>query len=168
MSFTLLVRSCMSSCPWLFHPYGCRQQARCCCSLCKGRRWSNDGDNDHDDCTHGRNQNICNRRNRRSTQRAQQTFDISADLEELANTPVMVVCAGAKAILDLPLTLEYLETHGVPVVGYGTKELPAFYTRRSGLEVDYRLDSPEEIADMLNVQGEFGAQEWHFGDKPDS
>ena len=87
---------------------------------------------------------------------AQQTFDISADLEELANTPVMVVCAGAKAILDLPLTLEYLETHGVPVVGYGTKELPAFYTRRSGLEVDYRLDSPEEIADMLNVQGELG------------
>ena len=68
----------------------------------------------------------------------------------------MVVCAGAKAILDLPLTLEYLETHGVPVVGYGTKELPAFYTRRSGLEVDYRLDSPEEIADMLNVQGELG------------
>ena len=87
---------------------------------------------------------------------AQQTFDISADLEELANTPVMGVCAGAKAILDLPLTLEYLETHGVPVVGYGTKELPAFYTRRSGLEVDYRLDSPEEIADMLNVQGELG------------
>ena len=70
---------------------------------------------------------------------AQQTFDISADLEELANTPVMVVCAGAKAILDLGLTLEYLETHGVPVIGYGTKELPAFYSRHSGLKVDYEL-----------------------------
>ena len=69
-------------------------------------------------------------------------MDISADLEELAQTPVMVVCAGAKAILDLPLTLEYLETHGVPVLGYGTKELPAFYTRTSGLEVDYRVDTP--------------------------
>ena len=89
---------------------------------------------------------------------AQQTFDISADLEELAHTPVMVVCAGAKAILDLPLTLEYLETHGVPVIGYGTKELPAFYTRHSGLEVDYRLDTPQEIADLFQVQHALGLQ----------
>ena len=89
---------------------------------------------------------------------AQQTFDISADLEELAHTPVMVVCAGAKAILDLPLTLEYLETHGVPVVGYGTKELPAFYTRHSGLEVDYRFDTPKEAADMFCAQKELGLQ----------
>ena len=89
---------------------------------------------------------------------AQQTFDISADLEELAHTPVMVVCAGAKAILDLPLTLEYLETHGVPVVGYGTKELPAFYTRHSGLEVDYRFDTPKEAADMFRAQKELGLQ----------
>ena len=77
---------------------------------------------------------------------AQTTMDISADLEELAHTPVMVVCAGAKSILDLGLTLEYLETHGVPVIGYGTDELPAFYTRTSGFKVDYRMDSPEELA----------------------
>lgn len=77
---------------------------------------------------------------------AQQTFDISADLEELAQTPVMVVCAGAKSILDLGLTLEYLETKGVPVIGYGTEELPAFYTRHSGFKVDYRIDTPEELA----------------------
>jgi pseudouridine-5'-phosphate glycosidase len=83
---------------------------------------------------------------------AETTMDISADLEELANTPVMVVCAGAKSILDLGLTLEYLETHGVPVLGYGTKELPAFYTRRSGFEVDYRVDSPEELAKIFKVQ----------------
>ena len=89
---------------------------------------------------------------------AQQTFDISADLEELAHTPVMVVCAGAKAILDLPLTLEYLETHGVPVIGYGTKELPAFYTRHSGLEVDYRLDTPQEIASLFQAQHAPGLQ----------
>ena len=76
---------------------------------------------------------------------AQQTFDISADLEELAQTPVMVICAGAKSILDLGLTLEYLETKGVPVIGYGTDELPAFYTRHSGFGVDYRIDSPEEL-----------------------
>lgn len=87
---------------------------------------------------------------------AQQTFDISADLEELASTPVLVVCAGAKAILDLPLTLEYLETHGVPVVGYKTKELPAFYTRHSGLKVDYEMDTPEEIAKMLKVSHDLG------------
>ena len=70
---------------------------------------------------------------------AETTMDISADLEEL-------VCAGAKSILDLGLTLEYLETHGVPVIGYGTKELPAFYTRKSGFGVDYQLDTPEELA----------------------
>jgi len=79
---------------------------------------------------------------------AQKSFDISADLQELAQTPVLVVCAGAKAILDLPLTLEYLETNGVPVVGYQTKELPAFYSRHSGLELDYRLDSALDIAKM--------------------
>ena len=83
---------------------------------------------------------------------AQETFDISADLEELANTSVMVVCAGAKSILDLGLTLEYLETHGVPVIGYGTEELPAFYTRHSGFSVDYRVDSPEELAAMFSAQ----------------
>ena len=77
---------------------------------------------------------------------AQQTFDISADLEELAQTKVMVICAGAKSILDLGLTLEYLETKGVPVIGYGTDELPAFYTRHSGFGVDYRIDTPEELA----------------------
>ncbi len=83
---------------------------------------------------------------------AETTMDISADLEELAQTPVMVVCAGAKSILDLGLTLEYLETHGVPVIGYGTEELPAFYTRRSGFAVDYRVDSPEELAAMFSAQ----------------
>ena len=87
---------------------------------------------------------------------AETTMDISADLEELAATPVMVVCAGAKSILDLGLTLEYLETHGVPVIGYGTKELPAFYTRKSGFEVDYRMDTPEEIAAAFHVSRELG------------
>ena len=87
---------------------------------------------------------------------AQQTFDISADLEELAHTPVMVVCAGAKSILDLGLTLEYLETHGVPVIGYGTEELPAFYTRKSGFGVDYRMDSPEELAAAFHTSLELG------------
>ena len=77
---------------------------------------------------------------------AETTMDISADLEELAQTPVMVVCAGAKSILDLRLTLEYLETKGVPVIGYGTEELPAFYTRQSGFKVDYRIDTPAELA----------------------
>ena len=77
---------------------------------------------------------------------AETTMDISADLEELAQTPVMVICAGAKSILDLGLTLEYLETKGVPVIGYGTDELPAFYTRTSGHKVDYRIDTPEELA----------------------
>ncbi len=87
---------------------------------------------------------------------AETTMDISADLEELAQTPVTVVCAGAKAILDLALTLEYLETHGVPVLGYRTKELPAFYSRRSGLEVDYQVDSPEEIARAFHAQRAMG------------
>ena len=87
---------------------------------------------------------------------AETTMDISADLEELARTPVMVVCAGAKSILDLGLTLEYLETKGVPVIGYGTEELPAFYTRRSGFGVDYRLDTPEELAAAFHAQREMG------------
>jgi len=85
---------------------------------------------------------------------AETTMDISADLEELAQTPVMVVCAGAKSILDLGLTLEYLETKGVPVIGYGTEELPAFYTRKSGFGVDYRVDSPEELAAIFRAQRE--------------
>ena len=85
---------------------------------------------------------------------AEVTMDISADLEELAQTPVMVVCAGAKSILDLGLTLEYLETKGVPVIGYGTDELPAFYTRKGGFGVDYRVDSPEELAAMFRAQRE--------------
>jgi pseudouridine-5'-phosphate glycosidase len=80
---------------------------------------------------------------------AQETMDISADLQELAKTDVTVVCAGAKAILDLPLTLEYLETMGVPVLGYKTKELPAFYTSHSGLSVDYQVDSPLEMAQII-------------------
>ncbi len=87
---------------------------------------------------------------------AEVTMDISADLEELAQTPVMVVCAGAKAILDLGLTLEYLETKGVPVIGYGTDELPAFYTRESGFGVDYRADSPKELAGFFRAQRELG------------
>ena len=87
---------------------------------------------------------------------AQQTFDISADLEELASTPVMVICAGAKSILDLGLTLEYLETKGVPVIGYGTDELPAFYTRHSGFGVDYRIDTPEELASMFQAKLDCG------------
>ena len=87
---------------------------------------------------------------------AETTMDISADLEELAQTPVMVVCAGAKSILDLGLTLEYLETHGVPVIGYQTEELPAFYTRKSGFKVDYRLDTPEQLAQAFHVKQELG------------
>ncbi len=87
---------------------------------------------------------------------AEVTMDISADLEELARTPVMVVCAGAKSILDLGLTLEYLETKGVPVIGYGTEELPAFYTRKSGFKVDYRLDTPEEIAAAFKAKQAMG------------
>ena len=87
---------------------------------------------------------------------AETTMDISADLEELAHTPVMVVCAGAKSILDLGLTLEYLETHGVPVIGYGTEELPAFYTRKSGFKVDYRIDTPEELAAAFKASHDMG------------
>ena len=87
---------------------------------------------------------------------AETTMDISADLEELGMTPVLVVCAGAKSILDLGLTLEYLETKGVPVIGYQTAELPAFYTRVSGFRVDYRLDTAQEIADAFRVKLDLG------------
>jgi len=87
---------------------------------------------------------------------AEKTMDISADLEELANTPVTVICAGAKAILDLGLTLEYLETHGVPVIGFGTEELPAFYSRHSGLKVDYRMDTAKEVAATFLAQRRMG------------
>jgi pseudouridine-5'-phosphate glycosidase len=87
---------------------------------------------------------------------ATQTFDISADLQELAQTNVAVVCAGAKSILDIGLTLEYLETNGVPVVGYGTDEMPAFYTRKSGFSVDYRVDSVEELAEAIHAKWAMG------------
>ena len=83
---------------------------------------------------------------------APQSFDVSADLQELAQTPVAVVCAGPKSILDLRLTLEYLETHGVPVVGYQTKTLPAFYTRGSPYQVDYRIDTALDIARALHAK----------------
>lgn len=89
---------------------------------------------------------------------AQESFDISADLQELAHTNVAVVCAGAKSILDLGLTLEYLETHGVPVVGFGTNELPAFYTRKSGHGVDYRVDNVEELASIIKTKWNLGLQ----------
>ena len=84
------------------------------------------------------------------------SFDISTDLKALAETPMVVVCAGAKAILDLPATMEYLETMGVPVVGYKTDEFPAFYSRESGLKVSSRLDSPQEVA-------EFAKTHWSLG-----
>lgn len=87
---------------------------------------------------------------------ATETMDISADLEELHQTNVTVVCAGAKSILDLGLTLEYLETKGVPVLGYKTEELPAFFTRKSGFKVDYRMDSPEEIAAAVKAKDALG------------
>lgn len=87
---------------------------------------------------------------------AETTMDISADLEELAMTDVAVVCAGAKSILDLGLTLEYLETKGVPVLGYQTKELPAFYTRESGFNLDAKIDSPEEFAEILKAKWSVG------------
>jgi len=87
---------------------------------------------------------------------AQQTFDVSADLLELARTEVAVVCAGAKSVLDLALTLEVLETHGVPVLGYRTDEFPAFYTRTSGLGVDARCDSSQDIADVIRVRSDLG------------
>ena len=87
---------------------------------------------------------------------AQESFDISADLQELAQTNVAVVCAGAKSILDIGLTLEYLETHGVPVVGFGTEELPAFYSSKSGFGVDYRVDTPRELAAALKAKWDLG------------
>ncbi|MHB8964163.1 MAG: pseudouridine-5'-phosphate glycosidase [Saccharofermentanales bacterium] len=87
---------------------------------------------------------------------AQETFDISADLQELARTNVAVICAGAKSILDIGLTLEYLETQGVPVVGFGTDELPAFFTSKSGYGVDYRVDTPKELAEALKAKWDLG------------
>ena len=83
-------------------------------------------------------------------------FDISADLPELARTPVMVVCSGAKAIMDLSATLEWMETHGVPVIGYGVNELPAFYTRRSGLALDLWVDGPEQVVELMQAQLRLG------------
>lgn len=85
---------------------------------------------------------------------ATETMDISADLQELAHTNVSVICAGAKAILDIPLTLEYLETFGVPVLGYQTDDFPAFYTRSSGVKVEYRADSPLEVAEIIKAKRE--------------
>lgn len=87
---------------------------------------------------------------------AEQSFDISADLQELSITPVAVVCAGAKSILDLRLTMEYLETHGVPVVGYQTDTLPAFFTRDSDCKVDYQLDSAAAIAQAMHAKWAMG------------
>lgn len=87
---------------------------------------------------------------------AETTFDISRDLQELATTDIVVVCAGAKSILDIGLTLEYLETFGVPVLGYGTEKMPAFFTRESGFQVDYQVDSPEEVAAMVKTKWELG------------
>ena len=87
---------------------------------------------------------------------AETTMDISADLEELAETPVCVVCAGAKSILDLGLTMEYLETKGVPVIGFGTDELPAFYTKKSGFSVPWRCDAPEELAAVIRAERALG------------
>ena len=87
---------------------------------------------------------------------AETTMDISADLEELGNTPVMVVCAGCKSILDIGLTLEYLETHGVPVVGMGTKDFPAFYTSKSGFKVDYKVENPKELAKLYKASRGLG------------
>lgn len=85
-------------------------------------------------------------------------FDVSADLTELGRTPVTVVCSGAKSILDLPLTLEVLETNGVPVIGYGTDELPAFFSRQSGLGVDVRMDTPEEVAAAIRARQALGLE----------
>ncbi|MGC6517652.1 MAG: pseudouridine-5'-phosphate glycosidase [Candidatus Puniceispirillaceae bacterium] len=87
---------------------------------------------------------------------ADQTFDISADLPELANSNVAVVSAGPKAILDLPLTMEYLETHGVPVIGYGTDELPAFWSRRSGIKLGMRADTATDIASIMKTKWDLG------------
>jgi len=88
-----------------------------------------------------------------------QPFDISADLTELGRTPVAVVCSGPKSILDLPLTLEVLETQGVPVVGFQTGTLPAFYSRDSGLEIDARAENPEEAAKIIHAAGRLGMQQ---------
>ncbi len=85
-----------------------------------------------------------------------ETLDISTDLQTLADTPMIVVCAGAKAILDLPATLEYLETMAVPVIGYGTDEFPAFYSRKSGLNVSVRLDSPQEVVEFAKIHWKLG------------
>ena len=90
---------------------------------------------------------------------APQSFDISADLEELAKTDVAVICAGAKAILDIPLTLEYLETAGVTILGYQTADFPAFYTRRSGCAADYRVESAEEAARIVKTKTDLGIQD---------
>lgn len=87
-----------------------------------------------------------------------QPFDVSADLPELGRTPVAVVCSGAKSILDLPLTVEVLETQGVPVIGYGTDTLPAFYARSSGLPVDVRVDTPEQAARIVQAAFQFGLE----------
>jgi pseudouridine-5'-phosphate glycosidase len=87
---------------------------------------------------------------------AQETFDISADLQEFAHTNVAVVCAGAKSILDIGLTLEYLETYGVPVVGFKTEELPAFYTRKSGFGVDYKVEDEKELAEAIKAKWDLG------------
>lgn len=87
-----------------------------------------------------------------------QPFDVSADLIELGRTPVAVVCSGAKAILDLPLTLEVLETHGVPIIGLGTNTLPAFYTRSSGLPIDACVETPEQVAQIIKAARELEAQ----------
>jgi len=87
---------------------------------------------------------------------AETTFDISADLTELSKTNVAVVCAGVKSILDIGLTLEYLETQGVPVVGFGTMDFPAFYTQKSGFRADFRLNTPREVAEMLQEKWIFG------------
>jgi pseudouridine-5'-phosphate glycosidase len=90
---------------------------------------------------------------------AERTFDISADISELARSPVAVVCSGAKAILDLPRTLELLETAGVPVVGYRTSEFPAFYSRTSGLQLEHRVDDPGVAARIMKAQRELGFQQ---------
>ncbi len=89
---------------------------------------------------------------------AQETMDISADLQELAKTPVGVVCAGAKSLLDIGLTLEYLETMGVPVLGMGTKDFPAFYCRKSGFQLDYNVESPALCAKILKTKWDLGLE----------
>ena len=89
---------------------------------------------------------------------AEKTMDVSADLDELSKTNVTVVCAGAKSILDLNLTMEYLETKGIAVIGYGTDELPAFFTRESGIKVGYRMDTPKEIAESMKAKEDMGLE----------